>query len=396
MKPRETTDGSLQTDSPLPKRVIKVAHIGNLYDGIETTLGPKIFALDRYDELEVTIITPPGGRREGRKLPIGFIPADIPRTIQPWRDLRSALRLARIFRRERFDIVHTHTAKGGAIGTFAAWLARVPLIYHTYHGLPFYEGQPAWRYHFYRFLEKLLCLMRDDVFSQNRRDYLQCPALIGDPKRAHFEGNGVDPEQVRANAERDRAKGEAWFRGGGTRLLLVSRLEPVKRIGNFVRCVKRLHDEGIELSCVVAGEGFLKDEIDSLIAELGLQDVIRMGGYILEAHGLMAACDIAVLTSEKEGVPRALIESMALGKPCVATDVLGTQELVVDGETGYLTPLDDIEAMSRRIRELVEDPELRERLGAAGRARVEAEFNDLRIAEFLHDFYLREFAAIGR
>ncbi|MCK5274399.1 MAG: glycosyltransferase family 4 protein [Alphaproteobacteria bacterium] len=393
IEPRETTAEPVHT--PAPRKVIKVVHICNFYDGIETTLGPKVFALDRYDDMDVTMISPPGGKRQGAELPIRYIPAEIPRSIRPWRDLRSALRLARIFRRERFDIVHTHTAKAGAIGTLAAWLAGVPLIYHTYHGLPFYDGQPARQYRFYRLFEKAACLMRRHIFSQNRRDMVECLKLIGDPTRVHFEGNGVVPEKVRAIAERDRAGGEAWFQGTGARLLLVSRLEPVKHIDDFVRCVKQLRDDGVDLCCVVAGGGPQKEEIEALIAELGLEGVIRLTGYILNAPAAMAACDIAVLTSEKEGIPRSLMESMALGKPAVATDVLGTQELVVDGETGYLTPLGDVAAMSRRIRELIEDPELRQRFGAAGKARVEKEFNDHRIAEFLHEFYLRDFTAIN-
>lgn len=388
---RETFD----KPAPAPKRVIRIAHVHNVYDGIETTIGPKIFALARYDDLDVTIVAPSDGKRKGAKLPIRHIPADIPRTIRPWADLRSALRLARVFRKERFDIVHTHTAKAGAIGAFAAWLARVPLIYHTYHGLPFYDGQPSRQYRLYRLLEKVACLMRRHIFSQNRRDMIQCIKLIRDPARVHFEGNGVVPEQIRANAERDRETGDKWFQGTGTRLVVVARLEPVKRIGDFVRCVAQLRHEGFDLRCVVAGDGFQRDELQALIAEQGLQDTILLGGYILEVHALIGACDIAVLTSEKEGIPRALMEAMALGKPVVGTDVLGTQELVVDGVTGYLTPLGDVPAMAGRIRELIENPELRETFGKAGRERIDKEFNDHRIAEFLHDFYLRDFAVLS-
>jgi len=389
------TRKSTASPAPAPGRVIKVAHVHNVFDGIETTLGPKIFALDRYDDLDVTIVAPADGKRTSTKLPIRHIPAEIPRAIRPWRDLRSALRLARVLRRERFDIVHTHTAKAGAIGAFAAWLARVPLIYHTYHGLPFYEGQPAGQFRFYRFLEKTACLMRRHIFSQNRRDLAECRKLIRDPQRVHFEGNGVVPEAIRASAERDKAAGENWFQGTGTRLLVVARLEPVKRIHDFIRCVSQLRSGGIDLCCVVAGEGFQRAELQARIEEHGLKDVIRLGGYILEAHALAAACDIAVLPSEKEGIPRGLMEAMALGKPVVATDVLGTQELVVDGVTGYLTPLGDVPEMARRIRELIENPELREKFGRAGKDRIEQEFNDHRIAAFLHDFYLRDFAALN-
>jgi glycosyltransferase involved in cell wall biosynthesis len=104
---------------------------------------------------------------------------------------------------------------------------------------------------------------------------------------------------------------------------------------------------------------------------------------------------VAVLTSEKEGIPRSLIEAMALSKPVVATDVLGTQELVADGETGFLTPFGDPEALAAKVRLLSDDPGLRQRMGDAGRARVEEDFNDVKIAAFLREFYIGAQAARG-
>ncbi len=119
-----------------------------------------------------------------------------------------------------------------------------------------------------------------------------------------------------------------------------------------------------------------------------LCDCVNMVGFSERPHGLIAASDIVVLCSEKEGIPRTIMEAMALAKPVVATDVSGTNELVVEGQTGFLVPLGDIDAMAEKIMLLIENPNLREEMGSYGLKRVSKEFNEIKIAESLHKFYI--------
>jgi glycosyltransferase involved in cell wall biosynthesis len=115
-----------------------------------------------------------------------------------------------------------------------------------------------------------------------------------------------------------------------------------------------------------------------------------MVGFVNHPYGLIAASDIVVLCSEKEGIPRSIMEAMALEKPVVATDVLGTQELVVDGETGFLVPVGDINKIVSKIELLANDVCLRARVGAVGLSRVKEHFSDGKVANFLHAFYVEK------
>lgn len=149
-----------------------------------------------------------------------------------------------------------------------------------------------------------------------------------------------------------------------------------------------LKDHGVKSSCVVAGTGFLEQQLKTQLQEMELEDCVNMVGFSDCPHGLIAASDIVVLCSEKEGIPRAVMEAMALQKPVVATDVEGSKELIIDGQTGFLVSLGDIDAMAEKVKLLAEKPELRKELGVSGLARVDEHFNDIKVVGFLHEFYI--------
>jgi len=380
-----------------PVRPLRIAHIVTIYRGVVGILEAKLLALDAYDDLEVTALTAP--KPDYPPLPdprVRHLSFPLVRPIRPWTDLRSTWALYRILRRERFDVVHTHSAKAGMVGALAAWLARVPLSVHTYHGLPFFDGQPKWPYRVFRCLEWLACRLRHHVFSQNRRDMPACVELMGSAERVSYEGNGVNTADVRAAAEREARRAQEDFPPGRVKLVMISRLEPVKRVGDFLRACERLQRDGVDFAAVIAGYGPLRPRLEAEIVERGLAARVRLLGWAAHAAALLAAADVVVLTSEKEGIPRSLIEAMALGRPVVATNVLGTQELVEDGGTGWLVPLGDTVALAEKIKQLAADAGLRQRFGEAGRRRVEEHFNDLKIAAALREFYRGRVRARGR
>lgn len=372
---------------------LRIAHIVTAYQSIVTILDSKLRALDKFEDLDVTAISSPpnpllrADSCEIRKPAVRFIPVPMARAIEPWADLKSIWRLYKILKREKFDIVHSHTAKAGFITAIAAKMAKVPVICHTYHGLPFFEGQDGKSYLFYRFLGKIACKFRDHLLSQNKRDMAECIKLMGSENKVSYEGNGVDIESVKQSAENQLDQAVKDYPGDGLRLVLLSRLEPVKRVVDFFRVIAKLKEDGVDVSCVVAGTGFLEEKLKDRLVEMQLSDCVNMVGFSNRPHGLIAASDIVVLCSEKEGIPRVIMEAMALQKPVVATDVLGTQELVVDNETGFLVPLGDTDAMAEKVKLLAEDSSLREKMGSCGLKRVADEFNDIKIAESLHQFY---------
>ncbi|MFH1417945.1 MAG: glycosyltransferase [Planctomycetota bacterium] len=368
---------------------IRVAHVVTAYCSVVTILNSKLRILDEFDDLDITVISSAPPPDESRRAPVPHISVPMSRTVEPLADLKSMWQLRGVLKRLKCDIVHSHTAKAGALAAVAGWLAGTRVVAHTYHGLPFFDGQVKRDYNKYHLLERIACLFRHQVFSQNRRDLRECVGLMRSARCVSFEGNGVDSGSVRAAAEDQAREAADDYPDGGTRILLTSRLEPVKRVDSFIRVIKLLKDRGERLSCVIAGAGPQTSELRKQISRFDLTDCINMVGFSDRCLGLIRCSDIVVLCSEKEGIPRSLMEAMALAKPVVATDVLGTQELVIDGVTGYLTPFGDTEAMAAKILLLAKDSAERRRMGEAGRDRVAGHFDDRRIAGFLREYYLR-------
>ncbi|HOX26720.1 MAG TPA: glycosyltransferase family 4 protein [Candidatus Krumholzibacteria bacterium] len=376
-------------DSPRDRtRRIRVAHVVTIYRGIVGMLEPKLVALAACDDLDVCCITAP--RPDDLELPpprVRQISCPMDRRVHPLRDTASIVTMARIFARERFDIVHSHSAKAGMIAALAARSAPVPFLVHTYHGLPFFAGQAAATYAACRALEALACRSRDFCLSQNLRDLPAIADLMGSADRVAYEGNGVDIADLVAKAGAQREAGAARFGAGRLRIALVSRLEPVKNVGDFLHVVRRLVAAGHDATAAIAGYGPERERLEALARRLGLSDRVAFLGWCPEVPGLLAAADVVMLTSRKEGIPRSLIEAMALARPVVATDVLGTQELVADGVTGYLCPCGDVAMLAQRVAALAADAGLRRALGDAGRQRVAEHFDDREIAARLAAFY---------
>lgn len=368
-------------------KYIKIAHVATAYQSIVTILDSKLRNLNKYEDLDVTAISSSPDIRTNRKPAVRHITLDIARSIQPLADLISIYKLYKIFRAEQFDIVHSHTAKAGFIATVAARLANVPLVCHTYHGLPYFEGQNKLACLLYRLLEKFACIFRHRIFTQNQRDLPECIKLIRNKNKVFFEGNGIDIPHIRKLAQEQLSQAKEDYPGTGLKLLLLSRLEPVKRVDDFFRVVQKLKQEGMNVSAVMAGAGPLENSLRRQLSEMNLSDCVNLMDYVDHSHGLLAAADIVCLCSEKEGLPRSLMEAMALGKPIVATDVLGTQELVVDNQTGFLTPLADIDAMAEKIKLLVQNPDLCSRFGTASQNRIAENFDETNIIHNLYNFY---------
>ncbi len=301
---------------------------------------------------------------------------DLHREIAPLRDARAVTRLARLIRRERPAILHTHTAKAGAVGRIAALLAgdaRPPIVVHTFHGhvLRGYFG-PVKTFGF-RLLERLLARMTTQLIAVS-------PEVRDDLVRL-----GVAPESkfavVRLGIELDERVGSDGARRRGTRRVLgipeeafvvgwFGRMTAVKRTPDVVRAFRGAVDEGVDARLLLVGDGPERDGLERLAHELGVMRRCLFLGYQEEVGRYYDAIDVLVLPSANEGTPVSVIEALAAARPVVATRVGGTPDVVRDGVDGFLVEPGDVDAISARLAELAGDPELRARMGAAGRERV--------------------------
>jgi glycosyltransferase involved in cell wall biosynthesis len=295
--------------------------------------------------------------------------------IGPWANLRAVAAIRRLYRRERPAIVHHVALKPAVLGSIAALAAGVPAVVNAVAGMGFVSSSPSLRAKLLRrplgfALTRLLERPNSRVIVQNdddRRLLLGLRPGAG-ARIATIRGSGVDPAALPLLPEPPPPI-TAGFAG---------RLLADKGIEVLVEAQQRLQRRGVDLRLLVAG-GPDPENPGSIGRELiarwqNLRGVAWLG-QIDDIRELWRAAHIAVLPSRREGLPKSLLEAAAMGRPIVATDVPGCREIARRGVNALLVPPDDAEALAAALAQLAADGALRLRLGAAGRALVEAEFS---------------------
>jgi glycosyltransferase involved in cell wall biosynthesis len=312
---------------------------------------------------------------------------DIPRGMSPGGVTRLLARLVRHLREHCYTIVHTHNSITGIVGRIAARIARVPVIIHTTHGFHFHENMGVVQQLPYVAAERWFARWCDVLLFQNREELEDVRRLGLRPRQgSYLVGNGIDLSQFRKRLTPPVNPRPV--------LLCVARLEPVKNhemLFSALEILRRRFDPVVWL----VGEGPYQARYEADLRRRGLADAVSFLGYRYDVPELTAAADIAVLTSVKEGIPRALMQAMAVGLPVVATDVKGSREVVVDGETGFLVPLDDVGALVERLGALMESADLRREMGGRGVQHVHQHFDEEQVAERLVGIYRRALQARG-
>ena len=331
--------------------------------------------LDRT-RFATTLVTGVVGRGEGDFSGMaharGVDPVVIPelgRAIHPARDLMALIKLVRLFRALRPDIVHTHTAKAGTLGRLAARFARVPVKIHTFHGhvLEGYFPRPVTRA--FLEIERRLARTTDRLVTVSPRLKAQLLAMgIGRPEQVEVVPLGLDLERFRrALPASPTLRPSLGLAEGAPLLGIVGRLVPIKDHATLFRALARLHAEGRIAHLAVVGDGEERVRLEGLARSLGLGLQIHFLGWRVDLETILGELDVVICASRNEGTPVALIEAMAAGIPVLSTDVGGVVDLVTHGLTGWLVSPGDPDAMARGIRHLLDDGPLRGRLAAAGR-----------------------------
>ena len=336
------------------------------------------------DELGVNVERLPGLRRD----------------ISPVRDLVAVVRLAQLIRRERPTILHTHTAKAGAVGRIAALLAgdaRPPIVVHTYHGhvLRGYFG-PV-RTLGFRLLERWLARVTTALIavSPEVRDDL---VRLGVAPREKFTVVRLGIELEQRIADRDGRDETRRVLGIGPERFTVGwigRMTGVKRTSDVLLAFKRLRERGVDACLCMVGDGPEREQVERRAHELGIMRDTLFLGYQEDVAPFYAAFDALVLPSANEGTPVSVIEALAGGRPVVATRVGGVPDVVRDGVDGFLVEPGDIDALAERLSRLAADPALAGRMGEAGRARVLERYSVERLVGDVDALYKKLLAEKG-
>ncbi|MBO6783669.1 MAG: glycosyltransferase family 4 protein [Alphaproteobacteria bacterium] len=304
------------------------------------------------------------------------------RSSNPLRNLRAGIALHALFRRERFDLVHAHTPVAAFVGRFAAAGAGVPRIAYTAHGFYFHDRMPVIRRQAHIAAEWLAGRVTHTLLTQSAEDAATAQRLgLCRTGRVFAIGNGSDPDTFRpAHAPEDRAATRAALGTPGDRVVVMTTGRLVAEKG-YPELIAAMRDVDAELWAVgdrLASDHApgLDDAIRAADNDPDLKGRIRFLGYRGDVPDLLRAADIFTLPSHREGMPRSIIEAMLTGLPVVATDIRGSREEVVDGQTGLLVPVNDPDALAEALNALISDPGKRDAMGAAGLARARAEFDE--------------------
>lgn len=322
-----------------------------------------------------------------RGVPLTLEPSLV-RELNPIKDALALWRLWRFMRRNRYVIVHTHSSKAGIIGRWAAWLARVPVIVHTVHGWGHHERQHPLVRAYYIMIEKVTLPITDKLIVVS-------PLNI-EKGLADGIGDITDYVVIRSGIELDRfgkphVQREAMRESLGIPLDVpvvgtVTRLSGQKAPLDFIRAAATVARSHPNAWFVMVGDGDLRPQVEALANELGIRDHLVLTGLRRDVPELMAAFTVFALSSLWEGLPRVLPQAMATGLPIVATAADGTAEAVEDGVNGYLTSPGEPLQLAERIVRLLDDPELAQRMGAEGLARVDM-FSDRRMIDEIDALY---------
>jgi len=310
------------------------------------------------------------------------------REIRPFADLLVLWQLWRIIRSFRPAIVHTHTAKAGAVGRLAAWLAGVPIIAHTYHGhvLRGYFG--PLKTTVYRLIERALDTVTDAPITVSEALRAELAALkVSRAEKMRVVPLGLDLARFTRPHPRGGLRAADGIGEAAPLIGVVGRLVPIKDVATFLAAAVRVRVHRPEARFAIVGDGELRPALERQVGELGLGPAVRFHGWRTDLEAVYADLDVVVNSSLNEGTPVALIEALAAGRPVVATAVGGTPDLLARGAHGALVPAGDPEALAAAILDTLSRPQESRRRAETGRAYVLAHHSAERLIDDIDALY---------
>lgn len=311
------------------------------------------------------------------------------RDINLFYDLFALFKMYWLFRREKFDIVHTHTAKAGALGRLAAKLAGVPRVIHMSHGHNFYGYFGAFGSALVTLVERFCSKFTDKIIALTeleKQDLIKFK--VCEPEKITIVNSGLELDYYRnvtvdIVSIKQLLKIEPYLNLVG----MISRLEPVKGAEYIVSAAKIVIEKFVNVRFLIAGEGSLREKMESEARDFGIYDKFIFLGWREDVREILSVLDVLVQPSLNEAVGRILIEAGACGIPVVAAKVGGIPEIIKDNETGILVPPKDVDNLAKGILLLLADKEKRIAMGKKAKAWVDEKFSAEKMVRDISDLY---------
>lgn len=317
---------------------------------------------------------------------------EMKRSINPLNDIAAYKKIKQIIAEFKPDIVHTHAAKAGALGRWAAYSCKVPVIVHTFHGHVFHSYFGNLKTSIYKTIERNLARKTSAIIaiSNKQKDELVKEHHIVSHEKVHVIPLGFDLSRFRENNDEGRKifRLKYGLSDDVIAIGIVGRLVPVKNHSLFLDAIKYVKEKsGKKIRAFIVGDGEERARLEIQTKELGLSDVVIFTSWEKEVNKIYPGLDIVCLTSLNEGTPVSLIEAQAVNRPIVSTNVGGIENVVIPGKTALLCDVSDKEKYYQDLLSLTENNLLRTELGREGSDFVTNKFSYERLVNDTKKLY---------
>ncbi len=300
---------------------------------------------------------------------------DLIREINPLKDFKAFIEIYKILKKEKPDIVHTHSSKAGILGRITAFAAGIKTIIHTIHGFPFNDTQSFFKKNLYIALEKLCAAVSTvliPVSTENIKKGLSYK--IGKEKQYRYIRLGIDIENFKNLNHAPLLKKELGLEETDKIVTTIGPFKPQKNLPDFIKTANIVLKKDSSFKFIITGDGDGRPELERLIAKYGLENGVFLLGWRRDISNILNSSDFFAMTSLWEGLPISTIEAMACGLVPVVNDVDGQREIVKDGVNGFLVKPYDAEDTAAKIFYLAKNSEIKDKMSRNAKQTIDETF----------------------
>lgn len=321
-----------------------------------------------------------------RAIPLKMVPSMV-NHINPWLNFKSVMDLYSHIRKEKYDIVHTHSSVAGVVGRMAAELAGVPIIVHHVHGWGIQQDMSTTMRALYLGLERFCTRFTDRMIAVSKPTIEKGVAykICAENKFALIY-NGIDLEKFQEQTDKQTVCLDLGLDPECKIVGMIGRLDKQKNPLDFIRAASIVARDYSKVQFIIAGDGSLRGECECLISDLNLADRFFLLGYRNDINRILPILTLTVLSSLWEGLPVVFQESMSAGKPIIANDIDGARDVIRDGETGYLVTPRQPQEMADRILNLLINDALCNKMGVVAK-RSSRQYSSERMVREIETLY---------
>jgi len=305
-------------------------------------------------------------RRKQDLMDAGIICHDLQMKRKPfnWQNISATIKLIVSFKKEKFEMIHCHTPMGGVVGRIAGKFAKIPCILYTAHGFHFFRGSTRISWILYYTIEKMLAKWVDHLILLNEEDYT-IGKTFGVRKTINWIPGFTSIKKFSIDIDGDNYRKKIDLQPSDFVFICVAELITRKNHIQIIESISRIVKNGnySSIKCLFVGEGELLNSLQEKVNDRGLKDIIKFLGFRKDIPELLKISNVSILVSYQEGLPVFGLESIASGLPFIATDIRGSQDLVLDYENGIKVKPDDIEATVKAMIYMIENPVILKEMG---------------------------------